>query len=298
MNFNTEEQGETSGFIQLFRLALYFCASVVGAMIIASAIIFLFYGMPGFGMIAQPKIGSLGPIRIIQIFSSVFFLFPALCLAWSEHKNISQFYNFRGIRLRPFLLVIAIIAVSMPLMELAISINQKMVLPDLLRGLQNWMQEKEDAAAEITKILLHVDDISDFLINLFMIAVMPAIAEELMFRGAIQRSFGKIFRSPHVAIWVTAFIFSAIHVQFFGFLPRFLLGAAFGYLYFWSGSLWYAILGHFLNNGYAVCAAWYMQKNNIPLTEADQMHFTWYGYVISFALTIMAFQIFKKQTNK
>jgi len=298
MDFIPREQEETSGFMQLFRLVMYFCISGLVILGIGSGLVYLIYGMAGFEMMAHPRVGSLGPLRIIQISSSVFVLFPALWLAWSEGQHIGHFYKFKPIRLSLLSCVIAIFIISMPVLEWTIAINQKMLLPDFLQALQNWMQEKEEAAAELTKTLLQINGISDFLINIFMIAVMPAVAEEFMFRGAIQRSFSKIFRNQHVAIWITAFIFSAIHVQFFGFLPRFLMGAAFGYLYFWSGSLWYAILAHFLNNAYAVCAAWYMQKNNIPLSEADQLHFTWYGYAISFILTILAFQFFKKQTNK
>jgi membrane protease YdiL (CAAX protease family) len=93
-------------------------------------------------------------------------------------------------------------------------------------------------------------------------------------------------------------VFSAIHVQFYGFLPRMLLGAGFGYIYLWSGSLWYSMLGHFINNAYAVCAAFYMQKQNMDISKMDSVpQFAWYGYLISFALTILVFQIFKKQTT-
>ncbi|MOA49826.1 CAAX amino terminal protease self- immunity [compost metagenome] len=87
-------------------------------------------------------------------------------------------------------------------------------------------------------------------------------------------------------------------MQFYGFLPRLCLGAAFGYLYFWSGSLWYAIFAHFINNAYAVCAAWYMQKNNIPLSEADKtLNIAWYGYIVSAILTFLLFRYFKTKTE-
>ena len=93
------------------------------------------------------------------------------------------------------------------------------------------MRDKEDEAMKMTYLLLKIDHPIDFFVNLFMIALLPAIGEELFFRGALQRSFTKMFSNPHVAIWVTAFIFSAIHMQFFGFFPRLFLGAAFGYIY-------------------------------------------------------------------
>lgn len=185
----------------------------------------------------------------------------------------------------------------MPVLEWVTLANQKMVLPDFLKSLEKWMRAKEDEAMNTTLLLLKMSTIKDLLINLFMIALLPGIAEELMFRGGVQRTANRMFNNQHVAIWLSAFIFSAIHVQFYGFLPRLLLGAGFGYLYYWSGSLWYSMLAHFLNNGYAVCAAYYMQKNDMSLDELDQTaYFAWYGYIVSFVLTALVFSYFKKRT--
>jgi hypothetical protein len=85
-----------------------------------------------------------------------------------------------------------------------------------------------------------------------MIALLPAIAEELIFRGVFQTIFQRLFRSGHLAIWVTSLIFSTIHFQFFGFIPRLILGLVFGYLFYWSGTLWLPVISHFLNNAFPV----------------------------------------------
>jgi membrane protease YdiL (CAAX protease family) len=136
------------------------------------------------------------------------------------------------------------------------------------------------------------------MVNIFMIAILPGIAEELIFRGAIQRSFKRMFQNPHVAIWLAAFVFSVIHVQFYGFVPRLLLGAAFGYLCYWGGSLWYAMFAHFLNNAYAVGVAWYLQRNNMPLNEeTTATHFDWYVCILSLLATILLIIYFKKQSR-
>ncbi|MFA5196683.1 MAG: CPBP family intramembrane glutamic endopeptidase, partial [Bacteroidales bacterium] len=95
-----------------------------------------------------------------------------------------------------------------------------------------------------------------FFINILMIAVLPAIGEEFFFRGVLQRLLGEWFKNVHVAVIVTAVIFSAFHLQFYGFLPRFLLGMFLGYIFYWSGSLWVPIIVHFINNGLAVVVAW------------------------------------------
>jgi membrane protease YdiL (CAAX protease family) len=200
--------------------------------------------------------------------------------------------------MKMLVLVLVAILVSMPFMEWVMMTNQKLVLPDFLKGLENWIRRKEDETMQITLLLLKMAGTKELVINLFMIAFVPAVSEELMFRGGVQRTFGRIFKNQHAAIWLSAAVFSAIHVQFYGFLPRMLLGAGFGYIYLWSGSLWYSMLGHFINNAYAVCVAFYMQKQNMDISKMDSVpQFAWYGYLISFALTILVFQIFKKQTT-
>jgi membrane protease YdiL (CAAX protease family) len=104
------------------------------------------------------------------------------------------------------------------------------------------------------------------IINLFIIAILPAVGEEFFFRGVLQKILIKLFKSGHVAIWVTAFIFSAMHFQFFGFVPRFILGLIFGYLFFWSGTLWLPVISHFINNAVPVIMAYKqgMEKFNAP----------------------------------
>ena len=102
------------------------------------------------------------------------------------------------------------------------------------------------------------------ILNLFIIAILPAVGEEFFFRGVLQKILIRLFKSGHVAIWVTAFIFSAIHFQFFGFVPRFILGLIFGYLFFWSSTLWLPVISHFINNAVPVIMAYIqgMEKFN------------------------------------
>ncbi len=293
---------ELDSFLQLLLLFIYALVGTIICLAIAFAIIFGMYGkafLNDFSLLATGDIKYLAGLKILQIASSIgFFAAPALFLALTERQKVTSFYGFKKPKLNLLLLLFLIMICSMPVLEFTAMANQKMVLPNFLKGLQAWMQEKEDEALKMTLILLKITNAWDFLVNLIMIAVLPAIAEELLFRGALQRIFGKIFKNTHVVIWFVAFIFSAIHVQFFGFLPRFFLGAMFGYLYFWSGSLWYAILGHFLNNAYAVCVDFYMQKNNLPLNNTDQtLPLPFYGYIISAILTLALFNYFKKTTK-
>lgn len=303
MIFVKPNKEEINPFLQLLLLLFY---ALLGGFVFGLLAIIIILIINGLGMISNLELLLSGDpkfiteFKIIQILSSIgTFILPPIALALTEGKKVPQFYSFKKPQTLLIFLVLMIMIVSMPFMEWTVLINQKMVLPDYLKAVEQWMKEKEDAAMKITIQLITVRSNFDFIINLIMIAVLPAIGEELMFRGGVQRSLTKAFNSPHLAIWLTAIIFSAIHVQFYGFIPRMLLGAGFGYLYLYSGSLWYAMLAHFINNAYAVCAAFYMQKHNMPLNKADEpIGFPWYGYLISAIITIALFKFFKDSAER
>ena len=108
-----------------------------------------------------------------------------------------------------------------------------------------------------------------------------------MFRGCLQTILLKWMRNKHTAIWITAILFSAFHMEFFGFLPRLLLGALFGYFVAWSGSIWPSVWGHFVNNGTAVIVTYLSQHKLINIDPDDQHIFSYVGYVISFIITLL-----------
>jgi CAAX protease family protein len=154
-------------------------------------------------------------------------------------------------------LVIILTFCMFPVTDFTGQINSALHLPDWLSGVQQWMVSKEDTADNLIAGLMVKSTLSDMLLNILTIALIPAIAEELLFRGVFQKIFTGLFRSGHVAIWVTAVIFSAIHFQFFGFLPRLILGLVFGYLFFWSGNLWLPVISHFINNAFPVALSFF-----------------------------------------
>ena len=301
MNFIPEQREENSAYLQLLMVVLFAIAGVVIGTLLSLGVVLMLYGTAGFGAMVSVDGSSEKYIMVMKISqvltTACLFILPPIWLARIEKTALKNFYGFKQPQLFLVVLVILIMVFSMPLMEWIALANQKMTLPGFLKPVEDWMREKEDAAMKMTILLLKVNHAWDFFINLFIIALLPAVAEEFIFRGAIQRSFTRMFNHPHVAIWVTAFIFSAIHVQFFGFIPRLLLGAAFGYIYWWTGSLWYTMLAHFLNNGYAVCVAWYMQVHHMPLDSLDNSaNFTWYQYVISLFLSIFLLKILHDKT--
>lgn len=133
-----------------------------------------------------------------------------------------------------------------------------------------WARKSEDQLKVVTEHLTNFQSVQHFLMAFLAVAIIPAISEELVFRGLIQNLFTRVLRNHHLSIWVTGLIFAAIHLQFFGLAPRMLLGVLFGYLYQWSGKLTTAIIGHLVNNGVALILLYLAQSDLISITE-EQM---------------------------
>jgi membrane protease YdiL (CAAX protease family) len=287
---------------QFFYLILIvFACLIIGAIASLGIIVALY----GFGIVSQ--LGSfsatsppevLNSLKIFQSLSSVFmFLAPPIFFAYlivHEPKSYLK-TNFRFTPLL-ILLVLIIMFVSSPLMELVVNFNQQMVFPDFLKGLYKWMRDSEDEAARVTAIFLKMNGPKDLIINLVMIGILPALAEEFLFRGAIQTIFTRWTKNPHWGIWIAAILFSAMHMQFFGFLPRLMLGVAFGYFVWWSGSIWTSVWAHFLNNGTAVVVTYLFQQKLIKLNPDDQHVFNYAGYAFSLIITVLLFTLYRKLT--
>jgi uncharacterized protein len=125
------------------------------------------------------------------------------------------------------------------------------------------MKQSEDKATELTEAFTRGTSVGTLILNLFVVAFMAALSEEMFFRGVLQKVSIECFRNKHVGIWFSAIIFSAFHMQFFGFFPRMFMGAYLGYLFLWSGSLWPGILAHFVNNGAMVFLLWLANRGVI-----------------------------------
>ncbi len=172
--------------------------------------------------------------------------------------------------------------------------NSHLVLPEFLSGVEQWMRDMETQLMELTQFLTDFQSIPELLTGILVIGVFAGVGEELFFRGLIQPKMQGYFRSPHWGIWVTAFIFSAIHAQFFGFLPRVFLGALFGYLYHYTGSLFYPILGHILNNALTLLLVYGANKGFIDLDVQATDTVSYPGAIVGFLVLILGFLYFKK----
>ena len=239
-------------------------------------------------------------LRILQISSTIgLFIMGPLVYAKIDNYKVGEYFRFKT-KINPLLILLTILLVffSLPLLDYIANLNQKMALPHFLQNVETWMKAKELEASQLIEKILVMKSFQDLGINLLMIAILPAIGEELMFRGTLQHIFTTLFKNAHVAIWITAILFSAIHLQFFGFFPRMFLGVLFGYMFFWGKNIWLPILAHFLVNGTQVIIAFKMQQEG--KTVADIMNntsFQWFTCLLSLVLTIVLLWLYHKKST-
>ena len=212
-------------------------------------------------------------LKIGQGISSVmmFVVPPIVYYLITRKERPMQALGFR--KISPVWLVfvgIALMFVSLPVTNQLTTWNEAMKLGGMFSRLEEWMKSLEEAAQATTERMLNASSIGDLLLNLLIIALIPAVGEELTFRGVLQQSLTRHMKNPHVAIWLSAAIFSFIHFQFYGFLPRMFLGVLLGYMFHITGSLWTSIAMHFVNNGTAVML-YYL--NNKGILDVDVEHF-------------------------
>ncbi|MDR2121283.1 MAG: CPBP family intramembrane metalloprotease [Tannerella sp.] len=193
-------------------------------------------------------------LQYAQLVASILvFLFPAMAAAWLCSRQPASFLGLKQVRdVRLLMWIAAATFLILPTVSLAGHFNMQMRLPEFMAPLERLMREMEDAAMEATVKMLQNEGFVALLVNLTVIAVAAGICEEFFFRGTVLSILRRKIRNPHVAIWTVAVIFSVIHFQFYGFVPRMLLGAFMGYLMYWGRSIWAPVFAHFLNNAAVV----------------------------------------------
>jgi uncharacterized protein len=215
--------------------------------------------------ISTKEISFFRYILITQHIS--FFIIPAIIiLTLMENEHHLSLKKISMPAITEITLIVILAFCLFPVTGFTAKLNSMMHLPDWLSGVEQWMKEKEDNATELIDLFMTSDTFLKMILNLMMIAVIPAVGEELIFRGVFQKIFTNMFKSGHLAIWFTAILFSTIHLQFYGFVPRVILGLVFGYLFFWSGTLWLPVISHFVNNAVPVVGGYLLgwQEVNSP----------------------------------
>ncbi|HEY5750888.1 MAG TPA: CPBP family intramembrane glutamic endopeptidase [Chryseolinea sp.] len=213
-------------------------------------------------------------------------VFPILHITQLEHKPLQPFFpaqpKMGQVLLGVTLLGLAFIVAMSPVVEW----NSQLHFPSFLKEFETWAREKEEMATKLTETLTQFKSMEQMLIALLVIAILPGIGEELVFRGLIQRELWRSTQNVHLAIWTSAFLFSAIHLQFFGFFPRLFLGALFGYLYYWSNNLLVPMFAHFFNNGFAVVTVYLNQQNVTEIDMENNIAAPWPYVATAFVATV------------
>jgi uncharacterized protein len=250
-------------FIVFFGMSL---ASVTLFSVIGFALLYPIFGI---NLLENPDILSdlkepraLNAMKFLQMANAIgLFLVPSALFAFLIHKKGGSYLQINaGSNIVLFLIIPLLMLAAQPIINITAELNKNIQLPEYFKSIEIWLKRSENNAEAITNAFLQGTEISTYLFNVFLIAVLPAIGEELMFRGVIQRILKDWTKNIHLAIWISAILFSAMHMQFYGFIPRMLMGALFGYIFIWSGSLWIPILAHFINNALAVSLHYFTNK--------------------------------------
>lgn len=238
------------------RFILFICIALVGFFIsgVISSLIIAKFGMQ-----------STAAMRIAAVMQSLFQLIvPAIATAMIVTRRPATFLAIdRRIDLRLLLLAAAALITATPMMNRLIALNEAVTLPDSLAWLEQSLKQMEEQAAATIAVMQGGTSVGDLIMNILIIGVLAGLGEELFFRGTFLRlmTTGRI--NPHVAVWTVAIVFSAVHLQFYGFVPRTLLGAYFGYLVVWTRCLWIPVIIHALNNIIYVSSEWVAARQGL-----------------------------------
>lgn len=236
-------------------------------------------------------LNSMEDLKVKQLMcsSGMFILGPAL-FVYLTKKDPSGYFQLNLVDPRIIFLGILAFFTAYPFIAVVSSWNEGMQLPEALQGVERWMRESEELLKDTTLRMLGSSSIPQLISNLIVIALIPAIGEELTFRGVIQQGLAKYLKNEHVAVWLAATIFSAIHVQFFGFFPRLLLGVLLGYIFLYGRSLIASIFCHFMNNAIIIVYA-HVSDPETALASETSLNMTHGTIAASVLLLVVTFFI-------
>ncbi|MCU4174534.1 lysostaphin resistance A-like protein [Carboxylicivirga sp. N1Y90] len=236
-----------------------------------------------------------------QIFQSIcIFVLPSALATYALYPNNRTVMPGQG-RSNAILIVLTILVIffSQAFITWTGWLNQQLALPEALESVASWIKNKEIEAKELTDLMIQSATFTQIIITVFMLCVLPAIGEEWLFRGLIQKELASVFRNVHIAVFITAFVFSAIHLQFLSFLPRFALGIILGYLMVFSKNIWIPIAAHFVNNLMAVILYSYHQNHGSNNSIFEMPSENPFGLMVVYSLVLIIILLYSvKQLAK
>lgn len=288
-----------------FKLALFIAMAIAGVCLFMFISLLLMIPLTGINILTDPLALAnthdakvIDAYKIMQLCNQLgLFVVPAFIAAKLFGGNVLGYLQLNKLpRATVVCATIALMLLALPGINLMGYLNSQMHLPSFMQPIEAWMHAKETEAEQLTKLFLHTNSLLGLLLNVFIVAFMAAFGEELFFRGVLQRILTNKYAKPAIAVWITAIVFSAIHVQFFGFFPRMFIGALLGFLFVWTNNLWIPIIAHFTNNAAAVIMSYATQRGILD-SSAEQLGATQNDYIlgaVSIVLTLVVLVVFKK----
>ena len=283
------------GVLWLGIMALLFVASMVGYV--------LYVQLTGLQSVMALKMAQL-------VQSLLVFVVPALLAVWCWSRRPAEWLRLRAVGNGwVYAIVVVLMIVAQPGINMLATWNEGIRLPAFMSEIEQYFQDMEASARELTEMLAAAPTIGTMLLNLVVLAAVPAIGEELSFRGVLlglidgDTTLGARIspsRRTHIAVWVVGIIFSLIHFQFYGFIPRMLLGVVLGYLLVWTGSLWVPMVAHFTNNALVVLL--YFAEEHFAINSESLESFgtgttSWAGW-LSILLSLLLLWLVRNAAQK
>lgn len=250
------------------------------------------------GLLSRTTIKPEAVIKITMVIQDVLvFILPAIIVALASTRLPARFLGLDTLaRPATFALALVTLICAIPALNAVVEWNQNLHLPESMRGIEDTMRQLEENARTVTESLMKGSSVASLIVSVLIVGVLAGFSEELFFRGAFQRTLLYTNINQHVGVWIVAVVFSLFHFQMFGFVPRMLLGAYFGYLMLWSGSIWVPMLVHVANNSIVVIDSWRVANNpdsfNLDAVGTDfSTPSAWIMIVISIILTALCLRL-------
>lgn len=297
LNYNNSKGiSYTSGFFMLIGLAL---AGLVLSSLVSGAFLLSTVGGNATAMkdaLNDPK--NAGLIRIIQVGSVIFsMMLPAYLTAFILNRRPLQLLGFKNeVNILQIVLVVGIMFTALFVAGGLGSLNKDLAQ---LLGWGNWAENLEKTYNEQVAVMLNTKGIGGYLLSIFVMALLPAMSEEMLFRGGLQNFLTRATKKPWLSIIIVSILFSIVHFSVYGFLVRFFLGLVLGYIFYSTGSIWLSMTAHFFNNALAVSGIFFMTAQGKSMKEAmsKDVSATYWGF-LALPIIIWLFIVLVRMSKK
>ena len=294
---------DASSFIQILLLFFFFFSGAIAGELIGTVVVMMKNGfsVENFNTVQQNLQAYPEILREIHFFSSLGgFVFPSLIAAYlfsGDYKNYLKIDT--PIQTSVVLWAALSMFVAIPCLDFIAYYNQQIHFPEYLKPLEVTLRTQEENMTVLSEAMMQMNSLWDLILGIVVVAIFAAIGEEFLFRGVFQNIFGRFIRNKHWVIWIAATVFSLAHFQFFGFIPRLLLGAYLGYLLYFTKNIWVPVVAHFTNNFIIIMCYWIFRDKPEQLEKIDNVSAgsSWWLALVSLIIFVIIFVKIRKESR-